>query len=77
MGIFQAGILGRWPCPPSGDLPDPGVKHVSLMSPALAGGFFTTGTTWEALTVQRTELHKKNLLAQYVNRVEVEKLFCN
>ena len=39
------------PCPPPGDLPDPGVKHVSLMSPALAGAFFTTGTTWEALTV--------------------------
>ena len=26
------------PCPPPGDLPDPGVKAVSLMSPALAGG---------------------------------------
>ena len=51
MGILQAGILSRWPCPPPGDLPDPGVKHVSLMSPAFAGAFFTTGTTWEALTV--------------------------
>ena len=25
------------PCPPSGDLPDPGVEPMSLMSPALAG----------------------------------------
>ena len=33
--------------PPPGDLPDPGVKPVSLMSPALAGRFFTTGATWE------------------------------
>ena len=32
----------------SGDLPDPGIKPVSLMSPALAGGFFTTSATWEA-----------------------------
>ena len=36
------------PCPPPGDLPDPGIKPTSLMSPALAGGFFTTSTTWEA-----------------------------
>ena len=37
-----------FPCPPPGDLPDPGIKPVSLTSPALAGGFFTTSTTWEA-----------------------------
>ena len=30
------------PCPPPGDLPDPGIEHTSLASPALAGGFFTT-----------------------------------
>ena len=30
------------------DLPDPGMKLVSFGSPALAGGFFTTSTTWEA-----------------------------
>ena len=35
-------------CPPLGDLPDPGIKPMSLMSPALAGGFFTTTRTiWE------------------------------
>ena len=34
----------RWsglPCPPLGDLPDPGTEPVSLLCPALAGGFFT------------------------------------
>ena len=30
------------------DLPDPAIEPVSLVSPALAGGFFTTSTTWEA-----------------------------
>ena len=30
------------PCPTSGDIPNPGVKPKSPMSPALAGGFFTT-----------------------------------
>ena len=33
--------------PPLGDLPDPGIEP-RLMSPALAGRFFTTSTTWEA-----------------------------
>ena len=36
------------PYPPPGDLPDPGIKPVSLMSPKLADEFFTTSTTWEA-----------------------------
>ena len=35
------------PCPPPGDLPHPGIKTRSLMSPALAGGFFTTRANWE------------------------------
>ena len=36
------------PFPTPGDLPNPGIEPVSLASPALAGGFFTTGATWEA-----------------------------
>ena len=38
--------LPRKPCPSPGDLPDPGIEPVSLMSPALAGGFFTTRKPW-------------------------------
>ena len=38
------------PFPPPGDLPNPGIESASLMSPALAGGFFTTSTTWKAQT---------------------------
>ena len=34
---------------PPGDLPDPGIKPTSLTSPALAGRFFSTSTTSEAL----------------------------
>ena len=30
------------------DIRNPGIKPGSLMSPALAGGFLTTSTTWEA-----------------------------
>ena len=36
------------PCPPPGDLPNPGFELASLTSPALAGKFFTTSATWEA-----------------------------
>ena len=32
--------------PPVGDLPDPGIEPVSLMSPALAGRFFISSVTW-------------------------------
>ena len=40
------------PCPTPGDLPNPGIKPKSLMSPALADRFFTTcATTCEALLV--------------------------
>ena len=35
------------PFPTSGDLPDPEIESMSLESPALAGGFFTTSATWE------------------------------
>ena len=37
------------PCPPPGDLPNAGIKPVSLKSPALAGRLFTTSVTGEAL----------------------------
>ena len=37
------------PFPSPGDLPHPGIKPMSLMSPALAGRFFTTSAPWEAL----------------------------
>ena len=38
------------PCPPPGFLPYPGMEPKSLMPPALTDGFFTTSTTWEALS---------------------------
>ena len=36
------------PCPSPEYLPDPGIKPTSLLSPALAGKFFTTSATWGA-----------------------------
>ena len=42
MGFSRQEYWSGSPCPPPGDLPDPGIELVSLMSPALAGGLFTT-----------------------------------
>ena len=43
-GILQARILECIAM----HLPNPGIKPATLMSPALAGQFFTTSATWEA-----------------------------
>ena len=47
MGFSRQEYWRGLPCPSPGDLPNPEVESVSLKSPALVGGFFTTSTTWE------------------------------
>ena len=49
MGFSREEYWSGLPCPPPGNLPDSGIEPLSLMSPALAGRFFTTSATWEAL----------------------------
>ena len=44
-GISQARILNRLPFPSLEDLPDLGFEPATPVSPALAGGFFTTEPT--------------------------------
>ena len=46
-GILQSEYWSGLPCPPPGDLLDPGIKPTSPKSPAFVGGFFTTNATWE------------------------------
>ena len=56
-GLQPARLLCPWDSPGKhschallqGDLPNPGIEPMSLMSPALASGFFTTSVTWEDL----------------------------
>ena len=47
-GISQARILAWFPFPSSGDLPNPGIEPTSVVSPAMAGRFFTSSATWKA-----------------------------
>ena len=49
MGFSRQEYWSGLPCPPPGDLPNPGIQPKSLTSPALGGRFFTTSTTWEPL----------------------------
>ena len=59
------------PCPASGDLPDSGIEHASLICPALAGGFFTTRATWEAPYDTAS-----SLLGIYPEETNIEKDTC-
>ena len=55
MGFSRQEYWSGLPCPPPGDLPDPGTEPVSLLSPALAGKFFTTGASSSYFQVVLTE----------------------
>ena len=62
MGFSRQEYWGGLPFPTPRDLPDPGTEAESLVSPALAGDFFT----WEALHLhisrKKTEESKNNCL---------------
>ena len=49
MGFSRQEYWSGLTCPPLEDLPDPGIEPESLVSPALAGRFFATSASWEAL----------------------------
>ena len=50
IGFSRQEYWSGMPCPPPGKLPNPGIEPASLKS-ALAGEFFTTSATWEALVL--------------------------
>ena len=47
--FFQQEFWSALSFPTPGHPPDPGIEPTSPVSPALAGGFFTTSATWDAL----------------------------
>ena len=46
LGVSRQECWSGLPFPPPGDLPNSGTEPVSLLSSALAAGFFTSSTTW-------------------------------
>ena len=66
MGFSRQGYWSGLPFPPPGDLPMPGMEPTSLLSPALAGKFFTTSATWAATQIlKRQESDTGWLTARY------------
>ena len=64
---YQSGL----PCPPSGDLPDSGIRPASLTSPALADRFFITSATWEAPIKLVERLKDKSSKILYINNTSL------
>ena len=48
MGFFRQEYWSELPFPSPGNLPDPGIKPMSPVSPALAGGFISTESLGQA-----------------------------
>ena len=69
-GILQARILEWAVIPPSKGSSWPRDQTRSLLSPALAGRFFTTSTTWEAIAVQVGWAKMAGLLCSRINGFE-------
>ena len=59
MGFFRQEYWSGLPCPPPGDLPNPGIKPVSLVSLALTGRFFTTSSTCYFTTIKNLNTFSK------------------
>ena len=73
--MLRFGYWSGLPCPPPGDLPDLGIKPLSLVSPALAGRISTTSATCgkpnilNSYTVKRWYLNYKDYIINLVVEV--------
>ena len=74
MGFSRQEYWSGMPCPPPGDLPNPGIEPMSLMSPELAGRFFTTSTTWETAHLGNRKTSLGNLNNTYESKTSIKSL---
>ena len=63
-GIARQEYWSGWPFPPPGDLPDPGIEPGSLVSLALAGGFFTTAPPGKPSPIKGVMVNILNFVAR-------------
>ena len=54
MGLSRQEYWSGLPFPSPGDMPKPGIEPMSLMSVALAGGFFITSATWGDHSIRKS-----------------------
>ena len=76
-GIFQARILEWVAISYSRDLPDPGMEPVSLMSPALAGRFFTIEPPGKHISSSLNRNDRNFYLSGIIGRIYIEHLVYN
>ena len=62
-GVFQASILEWVALPSSRGSSNPGIEPVAHLFPVLAGGFFTSSATWEALSTEYIRIMGKNFIS--------------
>jgi len=67
--FFRQEYWSGWPCPPPGDLHNPGIEPTSLMSPAQADKFFTTNSNWEA-HIQHSQIVQVKQLFKNTHRAQ-------
>ena len=74
MGFSRQQYWSGLPCPLPGYLPDPGIEPTSLMSPALADGFFTTSSICILRSGMRLAGDKKKEGGTFLNEYRKRKL---
>ena len=67
MGYSRQEYWSGLPCPPPGNLPHPGTEPESIMSPVLAGEFFTTSALGEANEAPRSKFKEAFTLGDGLN----------
>ena len=67
MGLSRPEYWSGLPCPPPGDLPNPGIEPMVLRSPALAGRLFSTSSTRKALTKRSTRQNSREFCIIFQN----------
>ena len=72
MGFSRQEYWSGLSCSPPEDLPDPGMKPASLMSPTLADRFFTTRATGETLSGLKIHISHIQKLIKYFVRCSAE-----
>ena len=61
VGFSRQEYWSGLPFPPPGDLLNPGIEPMSLMSPAVAGGFLITSATWLYPNTKKKKKERKQL----------------
>ena len=72
MGFSRQEYWSELPFPPSGNLPNSGIKPTFLTSPALASGFFTTSTVPANPFKARRHLPSATYSSSYVPRISIQ-----